>query len=74
MKIDNTSVSMDAEEAFDLLHEKNKYLWEQVIDALGEIAQDLFSASNNLGGDTADAQLESGILFEDGKIAFKKDL
>ena len=73
MNITSSSISMSAEEAFDLLHARDQRLWQQVVDALADLSQEHFEASNQgAEGDKA-IYLESGILFEGANIVFRVD-
>ncbi|MCS5706914.1 hypothetical protein NZK27_12010 [Synechococcus sp. FGCU-3] len=73
MDVTISSISMSAEEAFDLLRERDQDLWEQVVDVLADLSQEHFEAKNHgADGDKA-IYLESGILFEGANIVFRTD-
>jgi hypothetical protein len=67
MNITNSAASMTIEEAMDALHEKDLFLWNQVVDAFHEIALDAFQQQNG-----EDRYFESGILYEGNMIRFEE--
>jgi hypothetical protein len=69
MKITNNSASITIEEAMDALHEKDRFLWNQVVDAFHEIALDAFQQQNG-----EERYFESGILYEGNSICFQETL
>ena len=63
MRIDYHSVHFTTEEAFQLLHNQDLKLWEQVIDLLADAADDLYSRTP--GAKLHDSVIENGIEFDE---------
>ena len=73
MRINSHSVHFTTVEAFQLLHDKNLYLWEQVIDLLADTADELYSLTPVLGGKRGDSVVENGIDFDQAGVFWSNE-
>ena len=75
MYVDSHSVHFSCEEVFQLLHDHDLKLWEQVVDLLAITADELYSLTPVLGGKRGDSVTGDGIEFDQvGVFWSNKDL
>ena len=75
MYVDSHSVHFSCEEVFQLLHDHDLKLWEQVVDLLADTAEELYSLTPVLGGKRGDSVIENGIEFDQAGVFWSnKDL
>ena len=75
MYVDSHSVHFSCEEVFQLLHDHDLKLWEQVVDLLAITADELYSLTPVLGGKRGDSVIVDGIEFDQAGVFWSnKDL
>jgi len=72
VSVNDDGVQMPLHAAFEFLHQHDHLLWENVIDAFIDIAQEMYL--EHCGIDASDDHyLEGGIDFEDGMINVNRE-
>ena len=63
MKISPTRISFTAEEAFDILHQKDQTIWRNAIDLIANYAQECYEAQFQDSAEQGSSPVEDGINF-----------
>ncbi len=72
MKINTNSVYINYGELFDLLHQRDRELFKEVLNTLKEVAEIAFDTSPSIEGNTTDKGIywaEEGIQFAFAEVA-----
>ena len=72
MKINTNSVYINYGELFDLLHQRDRELFKEVLNTLNEVAEIAFDTSPSIEGNTTDKGIywaEEGIQFAFAEVA-----
>ena len=73
MKINSHSVHFSCGEAFQIIHDRNLYLWEQVVDLLADTADEIYSLAPVEGGKRDDSVTGNGIEFDESGMFWSNE-
>lgn len=75
MYVDSHSVHFSCKEVFQLIHDQDEKLWEQVLDLVSNTADELYSLTPVVGGKRGDSVIGNGIEFDQAGVFWSnKDL
>ena len=75
MRVDPHTIHFSSEEIFQVLHDQDLKLWEQVVDLLADTADELYSLTPVVGGKRGDSVIGDGIEFDQAGVFWSnKDL
>ena len=70
MKIDTNSVYIRYGELFDLLHQRDRELFTEVLETLTEVAEEFCETSPSFFGGTSQFNIDRGIYWNEEGIQF----
>lgn len=75
MRVDPHTIHFSSEEIFQVLHDQDLKLWEQVVDLLADTADELYSLTPVYGGKRGESVIGNGIEFDEAGVFWSnKDL
>ena len=73
MYVDSHSVHFSCEEVFQLLHDHDLKLWEQVVELVSNTADELYSLTPVVGGKRGDSVIGDGIEFDQAGVFWSNE-
>lgn len=73
MYINAHSLHLTCEEIFQILHDQDLRLWEQVLDLLSNTAEELYTLTPVVGGKRRDSVIENGIQFDQAGVFWSNE-
>ena len=73
MYVDSHSVHFSCEEVFQLLHDHDLKLWEQVVDLLADTADELYSLTPVVGGKRGGSVIGNGTMFDEAGVFWSNE-
>lgn len=73
MHVNTYSVHFSCQEVFQLLHDHDEQLWEQVLDLLKTTADELYSLTPVVGGKRGSSVIGNGNMFDDAGVFWSNE-